>query len=548
MPRKFRIILAIAVLTALTAFFLDFSESVPRSFRWLAKVQILPAVAGALDGVILGLIIFAVLVLLTLLFGRVYCSFLCPLGILQDLFSRVSVVLSRKKRGAYHYRNPHKRNRLFFLLIVSLALLLAHWSAVHFSLLVSLLDPYSIFGRITSHIFYPLYALGNNLLAVIARHFGSFKFYLVDASVKSISTLTVAVISLIVIGFIASRYGRLYCNVICPVGTFLGLLSRYSFFRIRIDPEKCLRCRLCEKACKGSCIDIDRKTIDYSRCVVCFDCLTQCKRDALSFDFSSKHNITSSNHPTDYEDETAATDLSKRRFLKGAGGLFMAGNLAGFLEKTSAGEEDNSSREQTPAGLPISKNGKVAYRIEHSVSPPGAVSEDHLAARCTSCHLCIAKCPQKVIRPAFLDYGLGGMMLPVLKFSTEVFCNYDCTICGEVCPTGAIKPLAIEEKHLTQVGHVVFIKENCVVFTEETNCGACAEHCPTQAVRMVDYKGNLTIPETREQYCVGCGACESICPVEPFKAIHVEGNPTHKQAELPPQEEKVEVKMDDFGF
>ena len=139
-------------------------------------------------------------------------------------------------------------------------------------------------------------------------------------------------------------------------------------------------------------------------------------------------------------------------------------------------------------------------------------------------------------------------MLPVMKFSTEVFCNYDCTICGEVCPAGAIKLLNLEEKHKTQIGHVVFIKENCVVFTDETNCGACAEHCPTQAVRMIDYKNNLTIPETREQYCVGCGACESICPVEPFKAIHVEGNSVHKQADLPPQEEKVEIEIDDFGF
>ena len=139
-------------------------------------------------------------------------------------------------------------------------------------------------------------------------------------------------------------------------------------------------------------------------------------------------------------------------------------------------------------------------------------------------------------------------MLPVLKFSPEVFCSYDCTLCGEICPTGAIKPLTVEEKHLTQVGHLVFFKELCVVFTDETNCGACAEHCPTQAVRMVDYKGNLTIPEMRKRYCVGCGACESICPVVPEKAIRVKGFLVHRVSELPPQEEPVEVKLDSFGF
>ena len=548
MLRKFRLILAIAVLTALTAFFLDFSGTVPSPFRWLAKIQFLPALAGALDGFLLSLIIIAVLIFLTLLFGRAYCSFLCPLGILQDLISHVSILLPRKKRGGYRYRSPHNRTRYLFLLVTSVALFLTHWGFVRLSPLIGLLDPYSDFGRIATHIIYPFYVWGNNLVAVVARHFGNFRFYLVAGSVKSVSTMIVAILSLIVIGIMASRYGRLYCNAICPVGTFLGILSRFSFLRIRIKPENCIGCHLCERACKGSCINIENKSIDYSRCVVCFDCLSNCKKDAISFAFSSKPRVTPSDRPTENQAAVEFTDLSKRHFLEGAAGLFMAGSLVGLLENASAEEKSKPSQEQTSSGLPISKNGKVSYKIEHAVSPPGAVSEEHLAARCTSCHLCIAKCPQKVIKPAFLDYGLGGMMLPVMKFSTEVFCNYDCTICGDVCPTGAIKPLTPEEKHFIQAGHVIFIKENCVVFTEETNCGACAEHCPTQAVRMIDYKDNLTIPETREQYCVGCGACESICPVEPFKAIHIEGHPVHKQAELPPQEKKIEVKVDDFGF
>ena len=550
MLRKFRVILAIAVFTALAAYFLDFSETVPHIVRWLAKVQFLPALAGALDGIVLCLVIVAVLTILTLLFGRIYCSCLCPLGILQDLISRISVLFSRNKRKVYRYGAPRTRMRYIFLVAGTIALILNHWGILRLSLPVGLLDPYANFGRIVTHVFYPFYALGNNLIAVIARHFGNFKFYLVGGSVQSVFTLAVAVISLAVIGIMAGRYGRIYCNAVCPVGTFLGILSRHSLLRVRINHEQCVGCRLCETTCKGGCIDIEHETIDYSRCVVCFDCLKSCKKRAIQYRCSSELNVTAPERPTkkSYSAVSPTTDFSKRRFLGGTAGLFLTGNLFSLFENISAQEPVNPNGEAEPGGLPVSKNGKVGYRIEHAVSPPGSVSEDHLAARCTSCHLCIAKCPQHVIKPAFFDYGLGGMMLPVMKFSTEVFCNYDCTICGEVCPAGAIKPLTLEEKHLTQIGHVVFIKENCIVFTEETNCGACAEHCPTQAVRMIDYKGNLTIPETREQYCVGCGACESICPVEPFKAIHVEGNRVHEQAELPPQEEKVEVKMDDFGF
>lgn len=550
MLRKSRVALAVVVFTALTAYFLDFSETVPHFVRWLAKIQLLPALAGALDGVVLSLVIVAALAILTLLFGRIYCSCLCPLGILQDLISRISVLLSRKKRKVYRYGSPRTRLRYSLFIACALALILNHWGILRLSLPVGLFDPYANFGRIVTHVFYPFYALGNNLIAMIARHFGNFRFYLVRGSVQDVFTLVVAVLSLALIGIMAGRYGRIYCNTVCPVGTLLGILSRQSLLHVRINHAKCIGCRLCETACKGGCIDIEHKTIDYSRCVVCFDCLNSCKKKAIQYSRSSELSVTVHERPTEnfYSAVSPVTDFSKRRFLEGTAGLFLTGNLFSLFENISAQEPVNPNAEAAPGGLPISKNGKVGYKVEHAVSPPGSVSEDHLAARCTSCNLCIAKCPQHAIKPAFLDYGPGGMMLPVMKFSTEVFCNYDCTICGEVCPADAIKPLTLEEKHLTQIGHVVFIKENCVVFTEETNCGACAEHCPTQAVRMIDYKGNLTIPEAREQYCVGCGACESICPVEPFKAIHVEGNRVHKQAELPPQEEKVEVKMDDFGF
>jgi len=137
-------------------------------------------------------------------------------------------------------------------------------------------------------------------------------------------------------------------------------------------------------------------------------------------------------------------------------------------------------------------------------------------------------------------------MQPVLGFE-HGFCNYDCTICLDVCPSGALLPLTVAQKHQNQMGQVKFIIENCIVFTDGTSCGACSEHCPTQAVSMVAYKGDLTIPQTDVNICVGCGGCEYVCPATPNKAIYVEGIGKHNKIEIK-TEKKEEVKVDDFGF
>jgi len=145
------------------------------------------------------------------------------------------------------------------------------------------------------------------------------------------------------------------------------------------------------------------------------------------------------------------------------------------------------------------------------------------------------------------------MLQPIMEYKKD-YCNFECIICSEVCPTGAIEKILVDEKKLTQLGKAQFIKENCIVYTESTACGACSEHCPTKAVNMVPYTSEktgklLNIPEIKEEYCVGCGACEYACPTKPHKSIYVEGNPVHLLAKKPEEKKLIEeLPQEDFPF
>jgi ferredoxin-type protein NapF len=229
----------------------------------------------------------------------------------------------------------------------------------------------------------------------------------------------------------------------------------------------------------------------------------------------------------------ADTDTAKRDFIGKT--LLYGAALAGISNK-SLGQVES----ERPAGkIPNPKN--------HPVSPPGSVSIKHFTDRCTACHLCVTVCPTSVLQPSFLEYGFLGMSQPHMDYSVE-YCNFECTKCGEVCPTGAILPLTVEDKKLEQTGQVQFIIEKCIVYTDNTACGSCSEHCPTQAVKMVPYKEGLTIPETDTEICIGCGACEFACPVKPHEAIYVDGNAVHQVAKAPHIEELELQEQEEFPF
>ena len=163
------------------------------------------------------------------------------------------------------------------------------------------------------------------------------------------------------------------------------------------------------------------------------------------------------------------------------------------------------------------------------VLPPGSKSLAHFQSRCTACHLCVANCPEQVLRPSVTAHGLAGFLQPYQDFNVS-FCSYNCSNCSHICPTGAIQPITVDERRTVQAGVARFNPDLCVVKTKGTSCGACNEHCPTQAVHMVPWEKNLTIPEVDPELCIGCGGCEFICPVRPQRAIVVDGLPVHARA------------------
>lgn len=509
--KKIRRAVSVALLIPISLVFLDVTGVLPSGLiTGILAFQFLPAFAHSLH--LLGLPALGVLfiLLVTFLFGRVYCSTLCPLGTLQDVIGRLA-----RKAGRRLPDGPLPEYNVLRYGLLALTVLSLGSGAM---IVVSLLDPFSGFGREVSGLARPLFIGANNGAAWVLEGAGSYALY--PLRLRGIGWLSVAApaLLLVVTGWLAWTRGRLYCNTMCPVGTLLGLLSRRARYRITIHDDECIGCGACAQVCKAGCIDTERKSVDMSRCVACYNCFPECPSGGITYGRPALR-------------EPDRTDVSRRRFLRGS--------VTGLAALAGAPPE-------TLRTIVATKDATVPVVRSTPVAPPGAGGIARFTARCTACHVCISACPAQVLVPAFLDYGLPGILQPQMDYRIS-YCIFDCTRCGEVCPSGALLPLAQERKHVTQLGAAKFVKDNCIVFTEGTECGACSEHCPTKAVRMVPYK-RLMAPEVKEEYCVGCGACEFACPTKPHKAIYVEGRPLHTTAEKPPREERLHESTGDFPF
>ena len=459
----------------------------------MAKIQFLPALLA------LNVIVLILLIALTLVFGRIYCSIICPLGVFQDA---IAWIHNKRKKNRYSYSKGHSLVRYIFLAIM----VLAFFAGVN--VIVELLAPYSAYGRMASAIMQPIYIFGNNLLASMAEKADSYAFYHADLWFKSLPVLIVAVITFIILFVLAWRNGRTYCNTICPVGTVLSFISRFSWMKVYFDDSKCKNCSKCSKNCKASCIDYQSHTVDYSRCVVCGNCINNCKFGALKYG----HPAAKSDNKQSTDTQGNNTDTSKRTFL-----------LTSVALSTAALAQEGK---KVDGGLAVIQD-KVAPKRQTPITPPGSLSMANFTKRCTACQLCITECPNGVLRPSS---DLNHFMQPTVSYERG-YCRPECTRCSEVCPTGAINLLTKADKSATQIGHAVWIEKNCIPLTDGWECGNCARHCPAGAIEMVpsdpDDESSPLVPAVNETRCIGCGACENLCPARPFSAIHVEGHEVH---------------------
>lgn len=501
MLRKIRITLAVLLFLAVTALFLDFTGTIHAWLGWTVKIQFLPALLALNVGVVVAL------VLLTLLFGRVYCSVICPLGVMQDIVSWVSGK-RKKKRYRFSY-SPEKKWLRYGVLGLFIVTLVAGIGSF-----VALLAPYCSYGRIASNLFAPLYRWGNNLLAYFAERADSYAFYETEVWMKSLPTFIIAAATFIVIFVLAWRNGRTYCNTICPVGTVLGFLSRFSLFRITIDESKCNGCGLCSRKCKAACIDGKEHQVDYSRCVTCMDCINTCKHGAIKYRLRSRKPEGRTTENTVQKIGSDQIDNARRNFLTATALVAATATL-------------KAQEKKVDGGLAVIADKKIPDRATPIV-PPGAQSLRNMATHCTACQLCVSACPNGVLRPST---KLKTLMQPEASYERG-YCRPECTKCSEVCPAGAILKITAADKSAIQIGHAVWVKENCIPLTDGVDCGNCARHCPAGAILMVssnpDMEDSPRIPVVNTERCIGCGACENLCSARPFSAIYVEGHERHR--------------------
>lgn len=464
MLRKIRITLAAIVFILCAALFLDGSGTVSSWFGWLAKLQFLPALLA------LNLAVVIVLIVLTLIFGRAYCSVICPLGIMQDGISHISSM--RKGKKARFRWSPEVKWLRYSVLALFIIALVAGLTSVS-----ALLAPYSAFGRIATSLVRP-----------------------------ALPTAIIAGVTLLVVGILAWIGGRTYCNTLCPVGTVLSFFSRFSLLRPVIDADKCRDCHACEHKCKASCINIDNHKIDYSRCVDCFNCLDSCKFGALKY-------RTAWNRKACGASGTAQDNAGRRAFISSS--VIAATAIA------------LKAQEKKVDGGYAAVTAKKAPERTNPIVPFGSVSLKHFQQHCTGCQLCVSQCPNDVLSPST---SLERLMQPEMSYENG-WCRPECTKCSEVCPAGAILEITPEEKTAIHVGTASVDLDLCVVNRDNVNCGNCARHCPAGAIKMVmknpDDENSLRIPTVLEDRCIGCGACEFLCPSRPYSAIHVNGRIDH---------------------
>ena len=464
---------------------LDIFREVPDAVNWLFRLDPLVAASAMLAGkaIVASLLLAVATIILTLILGRFFCGWVCPMGTLLDASRR----LVRPPRTALRW--PRAK---YFLLSLILA------SALVGLPLVGYFDPFSILVRgMTFAVDPALHYVLTEPFVWIYRHAPESISNITEPIAETLkssllpaqrSTYLLAGLSFaILLGlFVLEKLGRrFWCRNLCPLGALLALVARWSFLR-RSPQKACKGCRQCERECRMGAFDQDARMSPES-CNLCMDCAADCPYGMVTLTFR---------RPTV---APAPFEPSRRLFL-GAAGTGLALAAVATIERGAAA-----------AGQP------------RCIRPPGAADEAAFLDACVRCGLCLKVCPTNALQPAGLDAGWSGIFSPKLVPRIG-FCEFNCTLCGRVCPTGAIRRLAEDEKHSFVIGKAQFDKDRCLPYASAKPCIVCEEHCPispdkaiqVREVEVTNAEGQKILmkqPYVKFELCIGCGICENKCPL-----------------------------------
>ena len=443
--------------------------------------------------------------LLSLVFGRAFCGWVCPMGALLDLSAKVVTSPARGNRTLW----PGLPLALLVFLVVA--------AAAGFSL-AGLLDPFSLLVRGLAQALHPMFHLLNvefftftyrelppAVNVVTEPLYQLLRDTVLPAEARVFHLASLSLVMLLAVLLLERVHRRFFCRNLCPLGAMLGLVARFSALAGQGGDEDCGACRLCATGCRMGAID-EGRAISAARCNLCYSCANRCPRGVIRFSYGWPSGLG------------APLSLSRRRFL----GLSLLAVAAGTVKRVEA-----AARVPDPL----------------LIRPPGALAERDFLARCVRCGECIKVCIGNALQPAFLQAGLDGMFSPVVVARIG-YCEYNCTLCGQVCPSAAIVRLSREEKQRLKIGHAWFDHDTCLPYAKNTPCMVCEEHCPVpekairfRTVTVSDGDGLAT--ELRQPYvvdhlCIGCGICETKCPLPGRSAIVITRAGEHRHGEALP--------------
>lgn len=444
---------------------------------------------------IFGIIFSAVMIILSLIFGRFFCGWICPFGSVLDLFANFN---RKNKIRLNENQNKIARKPKFIILAIIFTF------AIIGIQIAWIFDPIVIFARVVSLNIIPFVTLMvNKFFISIIQSFdlydSVYDFYRVlknsflGVNIHFFANSLITFLFFISVSVIAFFVSRSWCRSVCPLGAFYSLVSRFAMFSRIVS--KCTKCSVCKKHCRMGAINED---ISYQKgeCILCMDCVYDCPVKSTSFEFKNKVE----EKKDDLKLERKDNSISRKNFLF----LFFTSILTSFS-----------------FGF-----GKTVSIITFGIiRPPGALAEKEFVNVCVRCGNCMKVCPTNGLQPIMMDLGFEGLWTPQLV--PEIgYCEYNCNLCGNVCPTGAITKIDVNKKKATKIGLAVIDKSICIPWSQNKNCIVCEEHCPVsdKAIKAIEDSSSgikLLKPCVDKDLCIGCGICQNKCPVSPQKAIKV---------------------------